>query len=89
MGKNKNKKGGNNNSYANNPNTKGKSSVGTDENNSNQNITEISNMQESGQVLDTQDNTQEYQDKNESSARSENKTTFLQRNGFLRLISVS
>ena len=84
MGKNKNKKGGNNNSYANNPNTKGRSSVGTDENNSNQNITEISNMQESGQVLDTQDNTQEYQDKNESSARSENKTTFLQRIG-LRL----
>ena len=81
MGKNRNKKGGNNNSYANNPKTNDKSSVGTDENNSNQNITEISNTQESRQVLDTQDNTQECQDKDESSARSEMRKTFLQRIG--------
>lgn len=81
MGKNRNKKGGNNNSYANNPKTNDKSSVGTDENNSNQNITEISNTQESRQVLGTQDNTQECQDKDESSARSEMRKTFLQRIG--------
>lgn len=81
MGKNKNKKGGNNNSYASNPKPKDKSSVETEESNSNQNITAISNMQESGQVLDTQDNTQGCQGKDESPARTEKKTTFLQRIG--------
>ena len=62
MGKNNIKKGGKNKSSASNLKTQNKSSVGTDESNSNQNATEISNTQESGQVLDTQNNTQECQD---------------------------
>lgn len=84
MGKKKINKGGNNNSSASNLKTKDKSSVGTDESNSNQNATEISNTQESGQVLDTQNNTQECQDKDESSTKIEKKTPLLQRIG-LRL----
>ena len=84
MGKKKINKGGNNNSSASNLKTKDKSSVGTDESNSNQNAAEISNTQESGQVLDTQNNTQECQDKDESSTKIEKKTPLLQRIG-LRL----
>lgn len=81
MGKSKNKRGRNINSYASNPKMNDKSSVGTVKSNSNQNITEISNTQENGQVLDSRDNMQECQGKDESSARSEMKTTFLQRIG--------
>ena len=84
MGKNNIKKGGKNNSSASNIKTQNKSSVGTDESNSNQNATEISNTQESGQVLDTQNNTQECQDKDESSTKLEKKMPLLQRLG-LRL----
>ena len=84
MGKNRIKKGGNNNSSVNNLKPKDNSSVGTDESNSNQNATEISNTQESGQVLDTQNNTQECQDKDESSTKLEKKMPLLQRIG-LRL----
>lgn len=84
MGKNNIKKGGKNNSSASNLKTQNKSSVGTDESNSNQNATEISNTQESGQVLDTQNNTQECQDKDESSTKLEKKMPLLQRIG-LRL----
>lgn len=84
MGKKRINKGGNNNSSASNLKTKDKSSVGTDESNSNQNATEISNTQESGQVLDSQNNTQECQDKDESSTKLEKNTPFWQRIG-LRL----
>ena len=84
MGKYGIKKGGKNNSSASNLKTQNKSSVGTDESNSNQNATEISNTQESGQVLDTQNNTQECQDKDESSTKLEKKMPLLQRIG-LRL----
>ena len=84
MGKKRINNGGNNNSSASNLKTKDKSSVGTDESNSNQNATEISNTQESGQVLDSQNNTQECQDKDESSTKLEKNTPFWQRIG-LRL----
>lgn len=84
MGKNKNKKGGKNNSPASNLKTQNNSSVGTDESNSNQNATEISNTQESGQVSDTQNNTQECQDKDKSSTKLGKKAPLLQRIG-LRL----
>lgn len=84
MGKYGIKKGGKNNSSASNLKTQNKSSVGTDESNSNQNATEISNTQESGQVLDSQNNTQECQDKDESSTKLEKNTPFWQRIG-LRL----
>lgn len=84
MGKNKNKKGGNNNSYANDPKTKDKSSVVTSEIISDQNIKEVTNAQDDVQVSDTQIDTQEPQGKEESSVEPEKKISFLQKIG-LRL----